>query len=96
MTSADDHLGQSAQFLWGLAGSVFPPLIRAFNAVDLSTDIPHIGTGFIVLALAIFIGGGLWSLAMGSDKAWKAVYNGATFPLVFGYLTHIGVPPGAH
>ena len=31
---------------------------------------------------------------MDSDKAWKAVYNGATFPLVFSYLTHLTVGGG--
>ena len=29
---------------------------------------------------------------MGSEKPWKAIYNGATFPLVFGYLAHATLP----
>jgi hypothetical protein len=85
-------LGRSGQFLWGLAGAAFPPLIRAFNAVTLGDDIPHLGWAFILLSLGVFLGGGLWSHAMGSEKPWKALYNGATFPLVFGYLAHVAVP----
>jgi hypothetical protein len=81
-------LGRSGQFLWGLAGAVFPPLIRAFDAVTLGAEIPHLGRAFLLLS----IGGGLWSHAMGSEKPWKALYNGATFPLVFGYLAHVAVP----
>jgi hypothetical protein len=29
---------------------------------------------------------------MGADNRWKAMYYGATFPLVFGFLTHVTVP----
>jgi hypothetical protein len=85
-------LGRSGQFLWGLAGAAFPPLIRAFDAVAPGTEIPHLGWAFILLSLGVFLGGGLWSHAMGSEKPWKALYNGATFPLVFGYLAHVAVP----
>jgi len=52
---------------------------------------PHLGVAFVVLSLGVFLGGGLWSHAMGSEKPWKALYNGATFPLVFGYLAHVAV-----
>ena len=85
-------LGRSGQFLWGLAGAVFPPLIRAFDAVTPGTPMPHLGVAFLGLSLGVFLGGGLWSHAMGSEKPWKALYNGATFPLVFGYLAHVAVP----
>ena len=84
-------LGRSGQFLWGLAGAVFPPLIRAFDTVTPGTPMPHLGVAFVVLSLGVFLGGGLWSHAMGSEKPWKALYNGATFPLVFGYLAHVAV-----
>jgi hypothetical protein len=91
-STPEEHLGRLGQFLWGLAGAAFPPLIRAFNAVTPGAEIPHLGLAFILLSFGVFLGGGLWSHAMGSEKPWKALYNGATFPLVFGYLAHVAVP----
>jgi vacuolar-type H+-ATPase subunit I/STV1 len=87
-----EPLSRLGQFSWGLAGAVFPPMIRAFNSVYPGAEIPHLGWAFILLSLGVFVGGGLWSQAMGSEKPWKALYNGATFPLVFGYLAHVTVP----
>jgi hypothetical protein len=89
---ADEHLGRLGQFGWGLAGAIFPPLIRAFDAVTPEAEIPHLGLAFLLLSAAVFLGGGIWSHAMGSEKPWKAMYNGATFPLVFGYLAHVALP----
>jgi hypothetical protein len=91
MAPAHD-LGRLGPFLWGLAGAVFPPLIRAFGSARPEMEIPHLGWGFIFLSLGVFLGGGLWSVAMGADNRWKAMYYGATFPLVFGFLTHATVP----
>ena len=87
-----DELGPLGQFFWGLAGAVFPPLIRAYGTVKPDTVLSDLGSGFMVLSVCVFIGGGLWSIAMGADKPWKAMYYGATFPLVFGFLTHAAAP----
>ncbi len=90
--AAGDRLSRSVQFLWGLAGSVFPPLIHAYDTVKPDSEFPHLGAAFIVVGLLFLMSGGLWSMAMGSEKPWKAIYNGATFPLVFGYLAHAALP----
>jgi len=88
--AADDRLSRSVQFLWGLAGSVFPPLIHTYDTVKPDSEFPHLGSAFLVVGLLFLLSGGLWSLAMGSEKPWKAIYNCATFPhvlVVIAYAT---------
>jgi hypothetical protein len=58
-------------------------------------EILSLGRVRIIIALGFFTVAGLWSVAMSSEKAWKAMYNGATFPLVFGYLSHV-ITSGGH
>ncbi|HEV7508639.1 MAG TPA: hypothetical protein VGS07_27415 [Thermoanaerobaculia bacterium] len=94
MAVPDEHLGRLGQFGWGLAGAVSPSLIRAFSSLSPESEIPHLGWAYIIVTVGVFGFGGVWSIAMGSDKFWKAMYNGATFPLVFGYLSHVTIPGG--
>ena len=94
MPVPDEHLGRLGQFCWGLAGAVSPALIRALASLSPESEIPHLGLAYIIVTLGVFAFGGMWSIAMGSDKYWKAMYNGATFPLVFGYLSHVTIPGG--
>jgi len=89
MTSQGEQLSLRGQFVWGAVGAGFPPLIKAWEEVRPADPIFPLGWRFILLTVLILVAGGLWSRAMESHKEWKAIYNGATFPLVFGFLAHL-------
>jgi hypothetical protein len=89
MFSQGERLSLKGQFVWGAIGAGFPPLIKAWEETKPADPILPRGWKFILLTALILIAGGLWSRAMESHKEWKAIYNGATFPLVFGFLAHL-------
>src|SRR5258708_21492319 len=89
MSWEGEHLSLRGQVVWGAIGAAFPPLIKAWNEVKPADPILPLGLKFIVPTILILVAGGLWSRAMESHKEWKAIYNGATVPLVFGFLAHL-------
>lgn len=80
------HLRTGGQFSWGLVGAIAPYVLRAVRAVKPDTGMPHFGIAYVLVSLGAVLLGGLWSVAMKSDPEWKAMYNGATFQLVFAFL----------
>jgi hypothetical protein len=83
---SEEHLGRNEQFGWGALGAAAPYLVRALHAVQLSSPIPQLGVAYLGVSVCAILVGGLWSMAMKSDREWKAMYNGATFPIVFAFL----------
>jgi hypothetical protein len=82
----EKHLTKRGQFGWGLVGAAAPYVVRAVRSVRVDTEMPHVGLAFIIVTLGALAFGGAWSIAMKSDPAWKAVYNGATSQLMFVFL----------
>jgi hypothetical protein len=79
-------LDDKQQFFWGILGSLAPYAVRAARALTPDGALPHLGWGFLLASAALIVFGGVWSMAVESDKRWLAMYHGATFPIVFSFL----------
>jgi hypothetical protein len=80
------HLTKTEQFWWGVLGATAPYVVRAVRAVKPGAALASPGVGWILVSLCAVVFGGFWSIAMKSDPEWKAMYNGATFQIVFAFL----------
>lgn len=80
-------LTRSEQFVWGLLGAVFPIFLSLIQR-GFSLGIPSLSSSFIVIAAFSTLLGGLWAIALDSRSPWLAMYNGVTFPVLFGWLSH--------
>jgi hypothetical protein len=83
--------GAARQVFFGAVGGALPFLIQIVRrgAADMSVDLPHIGTLYVVAILVSLPLGALSSYAFKAHNVLTALYHGATAPLTLAFLTGI-------
>jgi len=86
-----EALGTARQILFGAVGGSLPFLIQIVRrgAGDMSFDLPHIGTFYMLAVLVSICLGALASNAFKAHNVLAALYHGATAPLALAFLAGI-------
>ncbi|HEV2380731.1 MAG TPA: hypothetical protein VG206_13175 [Terriglobia bacterium] len=85
-------------FWWGAFGAILPEIVKLFKIVAAGDPLPHLNwTAYIVLLMlfACFAGG--FSVAWRPESAYKAIWIGASLPLLVSTLVQVApkLAPGA-
>jgi hypothetical protein len=84
---------RQACFWWGAFGSLLPEILRFFKLVAAGDPLPHLNWPIYLGFLVLFVGSsGVFSIAWKAENEFKAVWVGASVPVLVATL--IQTTPG--
>ena len=86
---------RTACFWWGAFGSILPEILRFFKLAAAGDSFPHLNWPLYLAFLVLFVGSsGIFSVAWKPESEFKAIWVGASVPVLVATL--IQTAPGLH
>ena len=78
----------SNAFWWGLFGSMLPEVLRLYKIAVAGQSQPTFHAYYIIISVIFVVCAGFFSVAWKPESSFKAIWVGASFPILVSTLVH--------